>query len=179
MPRLARRLFSAIVLAVVVGVCGASIALALPATAHAAEPDAPAAVAPEEGAFLEPGTVVLEWTPVDAPNGYEVTWSVDGGDPATMIATSTATAIEVESGSFSWQVRALPDGAWSAPATFHVDLELPTLPLPEHPAATPTVARPGGDAVPGGVWVIGALGFSVVFLAAVVIQTRIRREQDA
>lgn len=162
-----------------VGVLGASFALALPATAHAAGPDAPVAVAPEEGAFVEPGSIVLEWTPVDAPQGYEVTWSADGADAATVLSTSTTTAIEVESGSFSWQVRALPDGVWSAPATFHVDLELPTLPLPEQPAATPTVTRPGIESVPGGVWVIGALGFSVVFLAAVVLQSRVRREQDA
>jgi hypothetical protein len=177
-PRPARRLLAAIALAASLGATGA---LAVPGVASASVVDAPVAVAPEEGGFLEPGAVVLEWTAVEAPHGYEVTWSADGGDNAGTAATAqTSVAIEVVGGSFSWQVRAVPDGAWSTPATFHTDLELPTLALPEEPAAAPAVAgREGLDGIPGGVWVVGALGFSVVFLAVVVVQSRIRREQDA
>jgi hypothetical protein len=174
-PPSARRLFTAIALAVTLGAAGG---LAFPGGAIATTRDAPVAVAPEEGAFVEPGTVVLAWSPVDALAGYEVTWATDGGAEAGAITTTqTSIAIEVGAGSYSWQVRALPDGDWSAPATFFADVELPTLPLPEQPAVAP--ARPGLDAVPGSVWIGGALGFSVVFLVIVVVQSRIHRERDA
>ena len=180
MPRPVRRLLSAITLAVILGASGA---LTLPAAAlatTAASVEVPIAIAPAEGTFLEPGTVVLEWTAVGAADGYEVTWATDAGDDAGTATTSgTSLGVEVDSGSFVWQVRALPDGTWSVPATFHADPELPTLALPEEPAAAPVVARPGLDAVPGGVWIGGALGFSAVFLLAVVLQSRVRREQDA
>lgn len=174
MPRPIRRLFSALVLAVALGVLGA------PAAALAASPEAPVAVAPVEGSFVEPGPVVLEWTAVDAPEGYEVAWATGAGENAGTAATvETSATIQVESGSFTWQVRALPDGAWSAPATFHADLELPTLVLPEQPAAAPVTTRQGLDAIPGSVWIGGALGFSAVFLVVVVLQSRVHREQDA
>ena len=180
MPRPARRLLAAIALAVALGAAGG---LALPGAALAAEPDAPVAIGPEGGAFVETGSLVLEWTAVEAPEGYEVTWAVDGGAAGTAATTATSIGIEVEGGSFTWQVRALPDGTWSSPATFHVDVELPTLPMPEEPvaatSATPAASRPGFEAVPGGVWIGGALGFSVVFLVVVVIQSRLRRGQDA
>lgn len=176
MPRPVRRLLSAIALAVMLGVAGG---LALPGAALAASPDAPVAVAPAEGSFVEPGAVVLEWTAVDAPQGYEVSWAAEGGENAGTAATAqTTVTIDVESGSFSWRVRALPDGEWSAPASFHADLDLPTLPLPDQPAA-PAAAPQGLEAIPGGVWIVGALAFSVVFLAVVVVQSRIGRERDA
>lgn len=184
MTRPVRRLFAAIALAVVFGAAGG---LAAPSIAEAAASDAPVAIAPDEGTSLAPGTIVLEWTAVAASDGYEVTWSTgaDGGIGSLSTAEATA-AIEVESGSVSWQVRALPDGEWSAPATFHVDPELPTLAVPEQPAeqpaavpAVPDIVPPGVGAIPGGVWILGALGFSVVFLAVVVIQSRVRRERDA
>jgi hypothetical protein len=176
-PRPARRLLAAIALAVALGAAGG---LALPGAALAAGPDAPVAIGPEEGAFVDTGSVVLEWTAVEAPEGYEVAWTADGGAAGSATATATSIGIEVDGGSFTWQVRALPGGAWSTPATFHVDVELPTLPMPEEPVvAAPATPRPGLEAVPGGVWIGGALGFSVVFLVVVVIQSRLRREQDA
>ena len=177
MPRPARRLLAAIALAVALGAAGG---LALPGAALAAAPDAPVAIGPEDGAFVDTGSVVLEWTAVEAPAGYEVTWAADGRAAGTAATTATSIGIEVEGGSFTWQVRALPDGTWSSPATFHLDVELPTLPMPEEPVpAAPATPRPGFEAVPGGVWIGGALGFSAVFLVVVVIQSRLRREQDA
>jgi hypothetical protein len=179
-PRPLRRLFAATALAVALGAAGT---LAVPLAALAASAEAPVAVAPEDGGFVEPGTVVLEWTAVDAPAGYEVSWSADGGQNAgTGATTQTSLAIQIEDGAFSWQVRALPDGEWSPAATFYVDLDLPTLALPEQaaPAAAPAAAGRGGiEAVPGVVWIGGALGFSAVFLAVVVVQARLRRAQDA
>jgi hypothetical protein len=177
-PRPARRLLAAIALAVALGTTGV---LAVPSAALAAPGDVPVAIAPEEGAFVEPGTVVLEWTAVEAPAGYEVTWSADGADPGTASTAQTSVAIDIEGGSFSWQVRALPDGAWSTPASFHADIELPTLAVPEQqPATAPVATGPQGlETIPGGVWIGGALGFSAVFLVVVVIQSRLRREQDA
>lgn len=167
-------------LAVLLGALGG---VTLPITALAASTD-PTPVAPAEGAFLEASTVVLEWTAAEAPLGYEVSWrSTDDADETDVVeAVEPTTTIEVAGGSYSWQVRALPDGAWSAPSTFHVDLELPTLALPEEAApapAQPTALPSALDRVPGGVWVLGALGFSAVFLAAVVVQSRRHREQDA
>ena len=175
MPRPVRRLLAAIALAVTLGAGGA---LAVPGVALAVASEAPVAVAPEEGTFLEPGTIVLEWTGVEAPQGYEVAWTADAGTGSAS-TTGTSAAVTVDSGSFSWQVRALPDGDWSAPATFHVDLELPTLAVPEEPVAAPVVARQGFETIPGSVWIGGALGFSAVFLVVVVLQSRVRREQDA
>lgn len=178
-PRPARRLLAAIALAVALGATGA---LTGPGAAFAAGSDVPVAVAPAEGAFVEPGSVVLEWTAVDAPGGYEVTWSNDDGEGLGTASTDqVSVAIDIDGGSFSWQVRALPDGAWSTPATFHADLELPTLAVPEQqPAAVPVAVGPHGfAAIPGGVWIGGALGFSAVFLVVVVIQSRLHREQDA
>ena len=177
MPRPARRLLAAIALAVALGVAGG---LALPGAALAAAPDAPVAIGPEDGAFVDTGSVVLEWTAVEAPEGYEVTWSAEGGAPGTAATTATSIGIEIVGGSFTWQVRALPGGPWSLPATFHADVQLETLPMPEEPvAAAPATARPAFEAIPGGVWIGGALGFSAVFLVVVVIQSRLRREQDA
>ena len=177
MPRPARRLLSAIVLALTIGAAGVAVS---PQAALAAAPDVPVAISPEEGAFVAPGPVVLSWTAVAAPAGYEVTWSTDAGAAGTASSPTTSTTIEADGGSFSWQVRALPDGAWSEPATFHADVELPTLADQgqEQPAVAPATPLPGLDAIPGSVWVAGALGFSAVFLAAVVIQSRVRREQD-
>lgn len=179
MPRPARRLLVALALATVVAVPGI---LALPAPVLAAPltvVDAPEVLAPEEGAFVDPAEVVLQWTAVPAPGGYEVTWSSESGE-GIVTSDSTSTTIQVDGGTFTWQVRALPDGEWSAPATFHADVELPTLPLPEQPAvAVPATPQQGFGAIPGSVWIIGALGFSAVFLAAVVIQSRVQRERDA
>lgn len=165
---------------------GAVGGLTLPITALAATPD-PTPVAPAEGAFLEASTVELEWTDAGSPLGYEVSWrstddTGDADESGVVEAAGPTTTIEVAGGSYSWQVRALPDGAWSAPSTFHVDLELPTLALPEE--AGPVPAQPAAlpsaiDRVPGGVWVVGALGFSAAFLAVVVVQSRRHREQDA
>jgi hypothetical protein len=167
-------------LAVLLGVGGG---MALPMTAEAAGSD-PTPVAPAEGAFVEDSTVVLEWTTSDAPLGYEVSWSsTDVADESGLVSTSEpTTTIEVDGGSYTWQVRALPEGAWSAPATFHVDVELPTLALPEDAGAVPAeaAARPSGiEQVPGSVWILGALAFAAVFLAVVVVQSRLHREQDA
>lgn len=173
MPRPARRVIAATALAVV-----AVLGFATPALAES--PDVPVAVAPEEGAFLEPGTVVLEWTGVEATQGYEVSWETDtGANAGTASTAEPSTAVEVATGSFVWRVRALPDGEWSVPATFHVDPQLPTLALPEEPAAVPATPAQGFESVPGGVWIAGALAFSAVFLVIVVIQSRLRREQDA
>jgi hypothetical protein len=179
-PRPARRLLAVIALAITLGAAG-SLAVSGSAPASASEsPDAPVAVAPEEGAFLDPGSIVLEWTAVDAPAGYEVSWANDeGGDAGTASVTGTSVPIEVEGGSYAWRVRVLPDGAWSMPRTFHADVQLETLPLPAEPAPAAAAARPDPASVPGGVWIGGALGFAVVFLVVVVIQSRLRREQDA
>lgn len=164
---------------------GAAASLGSPSPVQAAAadtPDVPVAVAPEEGAFVETDPVVLAWTAVDAPGGYEVAWATDTGEDAgTATTTAATTTVALAGGSYTWRVRVLPDGDWSLPATFHLDLELTTLPLPAEPqpAAAPATPRPGLEGVPGGVWIIGALGFSVVFLVVVVVQSRVRREQDA
>lgn len=180
MPRPARRLVVALALATAVTVPGILVLPAAASAAPVAAVDGPEVVAPEEGAFVDPAAVVLEWTAVPAPGGYEVAWSSETGEGGVVTSDSTSTTIQVDGGTFTWQVRALPDGEWSAPATFHADLELPTLPLPEQPAvAAPATPRPGLDGIPGSVWIIGALGFSAVFLAAVVIQSRVQRERDA
>ncbi len=178
MPRSARRLLPVIALAIALGAAGG---IAVPNAASASGPsDVPVAVAPEEATVLGPGPVVLEWTAVDAPQGYEVSWATDAGDDAgTATVSGTSVPIEVASGSYVWQVRVLPDGAWSLPATFFADLQLQTLPLPDEPVVAAASARSGSEALPGGVWIGGALGFSIVFLAAVAIQSRLRREQDA
>ena len=184
MPRSVRRLVAATVLALALSAGAAGVA---PGAARAAstETPAPVVVAPVEGSHLEPGAVELAWAPVDGAAGYEVRWTADlGGDPVEGLepvpgGTSLSLAAE-EGASYTWQVRALPDGAWSSPGTFYVDLQLPTLGLPEQPAATGgTTGRGGPDGVPGEVWIAIALGFSAVLLVAVFVQSRTRREQDA
>lgn len=186
MPGPARRLFAAIALALTLGAAagiGLPGAAAAVSAAQLAGSDAPAAVAPEEGALVESGEVVLEWTPAEAPAGYGVIWRLAGDvlDAGSSTAFTTAATIHVDAGSYVWQVRVLPDGDWSPPATFRADLELPTLVLPEQADAgdaAPTATRHGIAAVPDSVWIVGALGFSAVFLAAVAVQSRVRREPD-
>lgn len=177
MPRPARRLFAAIVLALA---CGAATNFVAPEPAHAVAPDAPVVVAPAQDAFVDAGPVTLGWTDVGAAQGYEISWTSEDGATGTAATTETTVEVQLDGGTYVWQVRALPGGEWSQPATFHADLQLETLALPEQPA-TPSSATPrtGVDAVPGGVWVLGALGFSAVFLVIVVTQSRLHREQDA
>jgi hypothetical protein len=129
---------------------------------------------------LESTSVALEWTDV-ASDGYEVSWAATSGGDVAGLATATATTmtISVDAGSYEWRVRALPDGEWSAPITFRVDLDLPTLGLPEGGSAQPVVARRGSDDIPSGVWIAGAVGFAVLFLGVVVVQARRQRERDA
>lgn len=171
------RLFAATTLALMLG---GLAALAMPTGAAAGIAD-PTPIAPEGGAVLASGTVVLEWTDVAAPEGYQVAWSSADQPGEAELATTTASTLTVElsGGSYEWAVRALPDGDWSGPANFHVDLELPTLGLPADGSAAPVVDGRGRGDIPGGVWIAGALGFSAVLLGAVVIQSRRNREQQA
>jgi hypothetical protein len=177
MSRPARRLFAATALAAVLG---ALAALGWPAAAFAGSAD-PAPTLPEDGAFVDGASVVLEWTDVAAPEGYQVSWTATDVADEAGVATATlpTMTIAVAGGSYEWRVRVLPDGEWSAPATFHVDLELPTLGLPEDGSAAPLAGGRGADRIPGGLWVGGAVGFAAVFLVIVVVQSRRHREQDA
>jgi hypothetical protein len=128
-------------------------------TAAVAGDEVPRPVAPTAGAVLDSTSVVLEWTDV-AADGYQIAWASTSGGDATGLATATVTTmtVAVDAGSYEWRVRALPDGEWSPPATFEVDLDLPTLPLPGHGFAPP------------GVWIAGAAGFAVIFLGVVAVQ---------
>jgi hypothetical protein len=174
--RPARRLLSRIALALALA---GLVALGAP-TAAVAGDEVPRPVAPTAGAVLTSTSVVLEWTDV-AADGYQVSWASTPGGDVTGLATATVTTmtVAVDAGSYEWRVRALPDGEWSAPATFLVDLDLPTLGLPEDGSATPVVAARGSDDVPGGVWIAGAVGFAVLFLGVVVVQARRQREREA
>lgn len=177
MSRPARRLLTGTVLALVIA---GLAALGVP-TGAAAGGTVPTPTVPDEGAFLADTSIVLEWTAVAAPEGYQVSWtSTDTADESGLAtATIPTMTVAVAGGSYEWRVRTLPDGEWSAPATFHVDLELPTLGLPENGSAAPVVAGRRGDDIPGAVWIAGALGFSVIFLGTVVIQSRRQREREA
>jgi hypothetical protein len=159
---------------------GCLAALAVPAGALAGDA-VPTPTVPEEGAVLTVTSVVLEWTDVGTPEGYQVAWASTERPDETGVATATVPTmtIAVDGGTYEWRVRALPEGEWSAPATFDVDLDLPTLVLPENGSATPAVAARARDDIPGTVWIVGALGFSAVFLGVVVVQARRQRERRA
>src|SRR5690606_6551854 len=85
---------------------------------------------------------------------------------------------------YHWQVRAMPDGEWSAIATFHLDIQLDTLgpgsgaapEAPEAPVVEQSADRPApragagvdvGAALTGFAWVAGASSFAGLLLAVV------------
>ncbi|MGV3712714.1 hypothetical protein, partial [Pseudolysinimonas sp.] len=94
---------------------------------------------------------------------------------------------------YYWQVRALPDGAWTPPAVFQVDIQLdtlaPSVDAPGAPGALPTApiadtaaeAAPStlGTAVSGFVWIAAASSFAGLILAVVGREwLRLRRRES-
>lgn len=189
MPRHRSPRHAATVLALALGFGALAVAgLATELPAEAATPT-PELVEPAEGAIVSPGSVTLRWSDVAAPEGFEVRWAaggvVDGGGVITggesaIAAATSLTILAEDAASYAWQVRVLPNGAWSEFRTFDVDLELPTLAQPDAAAGSVDgrgVAAPAG--IPGVVWISGAVGFSVALLVIVVVQARLQRARDA
>lgn len=163
-------------------------------------------VAPSEGETVV-GDPVLRWTESDGA-GYEVRWNTDGalGDDGALDAGETGGRAFPGSNShpltglvaptYYWQVRALPDGAWTPPAVFQVDIQLDTLAppvgdpdAPGAPGAPPTApnadtaaeAAPStlGTAVSGFVWIAAASSFAGLILAVVGREwLRLRRRES-
>lgn len=189
MPRHRSRRHAATVLALALGfgaLAVAAVATELPAEAATPTPEL---IEPADGATVSPGAVTLRWSDVPAPEGFEVRWAPGGvvdaggviteGESAISAATSL-TIVAEDAASYAWQVRVLPEGAWSEFRVFAVDFELPTLAQPDAAASSADgrgVATPGG--IPGIVWVSGAVGFSVALLVIVVVQARMQRARDA
>lgn len=199
-------------IALIVAVVGALVALpaaALPAAALAAEPASTAPVAtvsPADGELV--GTdPLLRWT-ASGDSGYELRWNADGaldasgaldpsvgggrvfpGGPSHQLTGLTAVT-------YHWQVRAMPEGEWSAIATFHLDIQLDTLgpgsgsgpdaadaPLVEQPAEEqPPRAGAGvdlGATLTGFAWIAGASSFAGLLLAVVGREwLRLRRQEQ-
>lgn len=185
MPRHRSRRLAATVLALSLGFGAlAVVALATELPAEAATPT-PELIEPAPGATVTPGAVTLRWSDVPAPQGFEVRWAagavVDAGGVITegesaIAAATSLTIVAEDAASYAWQVRVLPDGAWSEFREFAVDIELPTLAQPDSAAGSVDgrgVAAPAG--IPGAVWVSGAVGFSVALLVIVVVQARLQR----
>lgn len=191
--------FPIALIAAVVGALVAVPALALVAPA----PVTP--VSPTEGELVD-ADPVLRWTESDGA-GYEVRWNADGGldgsgvlDPAVdggraYPGDNSHQLSGLTSATYYWQARVLPDGDWSAVATFHVDIQLDTLApgsasdqpatgVPGvDPAAKPEVAAGGGfdlsTAVHGFVWIAASSSFAGLLLAIVGREwLRLRRQES-
>lgn len=182
-------------IALLVAVAGALVVVP-GAHAAAASPTVVVPIAPHEGETVV-GDPVLEWTAADG-TGYEVRWNTDGrlGDDGALDPGASGgrafpgSASHQLSGlvapTYFWQARALPDGAWSTVATFHLDIQLDTLDeppvapdAPVAPESTPDAAAPPlGSAVSGFVWIASASTFAGLLLAVVGREwLRLRRQE--
>ena len=178
-----------------VALAAAAVVVLAPAAPAAAVPPAAATTAgaiapltPGEGELVV-GDPELSWTEV-LGTGYEVRWNtdgtrgVDGGLDAAaggraFPASASYLLADAVSPTYHWQVRALPAGDWSHVATFHVDIQLPTLDLPpvdetgtrgepSAPAETPESEPPLlGGPFHGLVWVAAGSTFAGLLLAIV------------
>lgn len=186
---------AAATLAAVLAAIALALALATPATAAPLEAGPVEPVTPVEGATVA-GDPVLAWTAAGTA-GYELRWNADGA-----LAPDGALDPDADGGrafpgqashrlsglgatTYHWQVRALPDGPWSAVATFHLDVQLDTLPLESAAAPTredaPAVAGRGGPGgiVPALVWVGAASSIAGLILAVVGREwLRLRRQES-
>jgi hypothetical protein len=177
---------------------GAALLVAPAASAAVTAPAPVAIVAPSEGEVVV-GDPVLRWTESDGV-GYELRWNVDGALDETGALDSGETGGRAFPGSpshqltglvapmYHWQVRALPDGAWSPIASFHRDIQLDTLAPPADApdasvappvAAAEAPARSVADAVSGFVWVAAASSVAGLILAVVGREwLRLRRQES-
>jgi hypothetical protein len=192
-------------IALIVAVVGALVAV--PAMASAAESVSPVStISPTEGELVD-ADPVLRWTASDGA-GYELRWNADGSFDSTGALDATADGgrafpggeshrlADLTAATYHWQVRALPDGAWSPVATFHLDIQLDTL-GPGEPAEPPAVEQPVVDApsdvpaphagagldlstaVSGFVWIAAASSFAGLLLAVVGREwLRLRRQES-
>lgn len=183
--RSARTGWRRLAIALVAALAGALVAV--PAVAGAATPAPIVTVSPTEGELVD-ADPVLRWTS-SGTSGYEVRWNATGelddtgaldvasdgdraftGDESHQLAGLTATT-------YHWQVRALPEGAWSAIATFYVDIQLDTLGPGAAPEAPPVDASGEAQAPEAGagvdlrpafhgfVWVATGSSFAGLLLA--------------
>lgn len=146
--------------------------LLLPAdVAHADAGSEVVLVAPEDGAVVAGPDALLEWTTPGAARRFEVRWTAPSGKVETATTSGTSLALdELAPASYRWQVRSLPEGAWSAPSTFTVDIQLETLPGGTEPEPAPDPvpeATSPLDRVNGVVWVVSASAFALLLLAVV------------
>ena len=184
-----------------------SVLVVVPAMASAAESVSPVSpVSPAEGELVD-ADPVLRWTAAgDA--GYELRWNADGAldsSGALEVGDDGGRAFpggeshrltDLTAATYHWQVRALPDGAWSPVATFHLDIQLDTL-GPGEPAEPPVDEQPVVEAptdvsVPeagagldlstamnGFVWIAAASSFAGLLLAVVGREwLRLRRQES-
>jgi hypothetical protein len=185
-------------IALIVAVVGALVAM--PAVAFAAVAVSP--VSPVDGELVD-ADPVLRWTASDGA-GYELRWNADGGLDADGALDPTGDGGRAFPGgeshrlsgltaaTYHWQVRALPDGDWSAVTTFHLDIQLDTL-APGDPVEEPAVEAPAdvvtpeagihldlSTAVNGFVWIAAASSFAGLLLAVVGREwLRLRRQRES
>jgi len=195
-------------IALLVAIAGAVFGAPAVASALAAADAGPAPVAiiaPAPGELVS-GDPVLQWT-ASGTAGYELRWNVDGTRDGTGALDHTSDGggrlfpggesfqlTGLTAPTYHWQVRALPDGAWSPVGTFHLDIQLDTLgpgaepgaetPAPEAPAEEPTpeagAGFDAGAALQSFAWVAGASSFAGLLLAVVGREwLRLRRERES
>ena len=95
--------------------------LSAPVAVTVSRPDACAArsianpIAPPNAAVLSSSSVTFEWGPAARANGYRVWASIDGGTPAVIGSTTTATTLHaaIPRGDVLWWIEALYEGCAS------------------------------------------------------------------